>query len=145
VKVRDVLRQKDSGDVVMGRAADSVLDAARTLAQYRVGVVVIVDGDRRIRGTLSEADVVRGVGETGPGFLACEVGTVMNHHFSTCSLEDDVHKVMTTITRTRQRQLPVVDDEIVVGVISIGDVMKSLLESTELENRVLRDFYRTHH
>lgn len=145
MKVRDVLRQKASDEVIVGDEHDAVLTATTTMAANRVGLVVIVDADRRILGTLSESDVIRAIAASGMGSLSLQVSSVMNRRCITCSSDDEVRDVMATITRSRQRQLPVVEDGVVVGVISIGDVMKSQLELTELENRVLRDYYLVHH
>lgn len=145
MKVADILEMKGS-QVVTGNGDASVLDAATLLSDAHVGILPIVDGDNRVIGTLSERDVVHGVGMRGRSFLDQRVGHVMSRHFLTCGRDDDVRDVMATITHARTRHLPVVDDHgVLVGIVSIGDVLKSVLDTRELEVRVLRDYYVAHH
>ena len=145
MKVADILAVKGS-QVVTGNGDASVLDAATLLSDAHVGVLPIVDDEDRVIGTLSERDVVHGVGTRGRSFLDQRVSHVMSRHFLTCSRDDDVRGVMATITHERTRHLPVVDDHgVLVGIVSIGDVLKSLLDNRELEVKVLRDFYVAHH
>jgi CBS domain-containing protein len=145
MKVADILAMKGS-QVVTGNGDASVLDAATLLSDAHVGLLPIVDRDNRVVGTLSERDVVQGLGTRGRPFLDQRVGHVMNRHFLTCGRDDDIREVMATITNARTRHLPVVDDHgTLVGIVSIGDVVKSLLDTRELEVRVLRDYYVAHH
>jgi CBS domain-containing protein len=123
-----------------------VLDAATLLSDAHVGILPIVDRENRVIGTLSERDVVQGIGTRGRAFLDQRVGHVMSRHFLTCGRDDDVRDVMATITHARTRHLPVVNDHgVLVGIVSIGDVLKSVLDTRELEVRVLRDYYVAHH
>jgi CBS domain-containing protein len=145
MKVADILAVKGS-QVVTGNGDASVLDAATLLSSAQVGVLPIVDDEHRVIGTLSERDIVQGVGRRGRSFLDQRVSHVMSRHFLTCSRDDDVRAVMATITHERTRHLPVVDDHgVLVGIVSIGDVLKSMLDTRELEVKVLRDFYLAHH
>jgi len=145
MKVADILGTKGS-HVVTGNGDASVLTAARLLSDSQVGVLVIVDHDNRVIGTLSERDIVRGLGTVGIRFLDLPVHHIMSRHFLTCSRNDDVRDVSATITHARTRHLPVLDDDgLLAGIVSIGDVLKCRLDSTELEVRVLRDFYVAHH
>jgi CBS-domain-containing membrane protein len=145
MKVADILAVKGS-QVVTGNGDASVLDAATLLSDAHVGVLPIVDDEDRVIGTLSERDVVHGIGTRGRSFLDQRVSHAMSRRFLTCSRDDDVRGVMATITHERTRHLPVVDDHgVLVGIVSIGDVLKSLLDNRELEVKVLRDFYVAHH
>ena len=145
MKVADILGTKGS-HVVTGDGDASVLEAAKLLSDSQVGVLVIVDHERRVIGTLSERDIVHGLGTAGIRFLDLPVLHVMSRHFLTCGRDDDVRDVMATITHARTRHLPVLDDNgLLAGIVSIGDVLKCRLDSTELEVRVLRDFYVAHH
>jgi CBS domain-containing protein len=145
MKVADILAVKGS-QVVTGHGDASVLDAATLLSDAHVGVLPIVDGANRVIGTLSERDIVQGIGTRGRSFLDLRVHHVMSRHFLTCVRDDDVRDVMATITHARTRHLPVVDEQrVLVGIVSIGDVLKSTLDSRELEVRVLRDYYVAHH
>jgi CBS domain-containing protein len=145
MKVADILRTKGS-HVITGNGDASVLEAAKLLCDEQVGVVAIVDHANRVIGTLSERDIVRGLGTAGSRYLDLPVHQVMNRHFLTCGRDDDVRDVTATITHARTRHLPVLDDDgLLVGIVSIGDVLKCRLDTTELEVRVLRDFYVAHH
>lgn len=145
MKVADILATKGT-QVVTGSADGSVLDAATLLSDAHVGILPVVDEARRVVGTLSERDIVQGIGTRGRAFLDLTVRLVMSRTFLTCGLDDDVRDLMATITHARTRHLPVVDDRgVLVGIVSIGDVLKSLLDTKELEVRVLRDYYVAHH
>ena len=145
MKVADILGTKGS-HVITGNGDARVLEAAKRLSDTHVGVLVIVDDTNRVVGTLSERDIVRGLGTVGSRFLDLPVHEVMNRRFLTCSRNDDIRDVSATITHARMRHLPVLDEDgVLEGIVSIGDVLKSRLDATELEVRVLRDFYVAHH
>ena len=145
MKVADILATKGSR-VITGNGDASVLAAAKLLSDTQVGVLVIVDNENRVMGTLSERDIVRGLGTVGSRFLDLPVHHVMSRRFLTCSRNDDGRDVTATITHARTRHLPVLDDDgLLAGIVSIGDVLKTRLDATELEVRVLRDFYVAHH
>jgi len=145
MKVSDILGTKGT-HVITGHRDASVLEAANLLSETQVGVLVIVDDENRVIGTLSETDIVRGLGTVGRTFLDLPVHHVMSRRFLTCSRNDDIRDVTATITHARTRHLPVLDDNgLLAGIVSIGDVLKCRLDDTELEVRVLRDFYVAHH
>lgn len=145
MKVADILETKGHR-VVTGHGESTVLDAATLLSDAHVGILPIVDGANRVIGTLSERDVIQGIGTRGRAFLDLPVVHVMSRTFLTCERGDDVRDVMATITNARTRHLPVVDDHgVLCGIVSIGDVLKSILDSRDLEVRVLRDYYVAHH
>ena len=145
MKVADILATKGHR-VVTGNGDATVLDAATLLSDAHVGILPIVDAANRVIGTLSERDIIQGLGMRGRPFLDLPVVHVMSRTFLTCSRDDDVRDVMSTITHARTRHLPVVDDRgVLVGIVSIGDVLKSILDTRELEVRVLRDYYVAHH
>ena len=145
MRVADILGTKGS-HVITGNGDARVLEAAKRLSDSQVGVLVIVDDTNRVIGTLSERDIVRGLGTVGSRFLDLPVQEVMNRRFLTCGRDDDIRDVSATITHARTRHLPVLDEDgLLAGMVSIGDVLKSRLDATELEVRVLRDFYVAHH
>ena len=145
MKVADILATKGHR-VVTGNGDATVLDAATLLSDAHVGILPIVDAGNRVIGTLSERDIIHGVGTRGRPFLDLPVVHAMSRTFLTCSRDDDLRDVMATITHARTRHLPVIDDRgVLVGIVSIGDVLKSVLDTRELEVRVLRDYYVAHH
>jgi CBS domain-containing protein len=138
VKVRSILQEK--GHEVITVAPDaSVADAIRRLRRDRIGAVVVsVDGDR-VDGIVTETDVVRGLADAGAEVLTRPVSGLMRDEVTTCAPEDEVRDLMADMTHRRSRYIVAVEDHRLVGIVSIGDVVKSQLEDRELEVRVLRD------
>ena len=91
--------------------------------------------------SVSERDVVRGLAERGTGILDAPFADVMTRHVVTCGPNDSVKQLMSDMTRRRVRHLPVVLDEALIGIVSIGDVVKTRLEEMETETNVLREAY----
>jgi CBS domain-containing protein len=116
--------------------------ALHRMASLGIGCLVVTDGDGRAGGVLSERDVVRAMAHHGEGFLRLHVREVVPRGLTTCAPGDDVYAVMARMTQHRQRHLPVVDaDGTLVGLVSIGDLVKSRLGDLELQTSVLRDAY----
>jgi len=105
---------------------------------------VSADG-QHIDGIISERDIVLGLAHDGIKFLRKTTGQVMTKSVLTCSPSDKIVAVMAVMTRRRVRHLPVVEDDRICGIISIGDVLKNRLEELELETNVLRDVYLASH
>lgn len=143
MKVETILKGK-------GRSVETITpDATVTMAIHRlrtagIGALVVSSDGKRASGLISERDVVRGLAEHAGRLLDMPVGEVMSKG-PTCSSEDSLKDVMTTMTRTRNRHLPVVDGGTLSGIVSIGDVVKNRLDELELEANVLRDAYRASH
>lgn len=119
--------------------------AVHRMAATGVGCLVVLDRDDHIAGLLSERDVVRGLARHGEAFLRLHARDVATAQPATCRLTDDVTSVMVRVTQSRQRHLPVLDaDGRLVGLVSIGDLVKSRLGDLELQTHVLRDAYLAH-
>jgi CBS domain-containing protein len=120
------------------------LDAAITLlAQRRIGALVALGPERRVVGILSERDIVRVLAEQGPSVLSAPIAQVMTRKVSTCSESDTVSDIMEQMTARRFRHVPVIDHERLIGIISIGDVVKHRLGEMERESEALRDYIQT--
>ena len=117
----------------------TVADATKRLADAEVGALIVCDAERRIRGILSERDIVRNLAKHGAGVLTQPVESVMTHDVHTCAPQETVARAMALMTRFRYRHLPVVDQGKLVGMISIGDLVKHRVREMELETGVLRD------
>lgn len=117
----------------------TVADAAKRLADADVGALIVCDADKRIRGILSERDIVRNLAKHGAGVLQQPVESVMTHDVHTCGCDETVARAMAMMTRFRYRHLPVVDHGKLVGMISIGDLVKHRVMEMEMETGVLRD------
>jgi CBS domain-containing protein len=113
------------------------------LAQRRIGALVVLGPERRVVGILSERDIVRVLAEQGPSVLSAQIAQVMTRKVSTCSECDTVSDVMEQMTAGKFRHVPVIDREQLVGIISIGDVVKHRLGEMERESEALRDYIQT--
>jgi CBS domain-containing protein len=120
------------------------LEAAITLlAQRRIGALVVLGPERRVIGILSERDIVRVLAEQGPSVLTAPIAQVMTRKVSTCAECDTVSAIMEQMTAGKFRHVPVVDREQLIGIISIGDVVKHRLGEMERESEALRDYIQT--
>jgi CBS domain-containing protein len=105
----------------------------------------VVTKDDKVLGIISERDIVRAFSEHGEAVASMAVKDVMTHGLITVTPEDDLNGLMRLMTRHRVRHLPVLRRGKLVGMISIGDVVKRRLDDLELETNVLRDIYIAHH
>ena len=146
MQVREILSHKGTR-VVTIRPDATVATAVHRLGLERVGALVVSEDGTMIAGIISERDVVRGLAEDGAAILGIDrrVGDLMTRHVVTCHPDDQVKTVMAEMTRRRIRHVPVVDGGRLVGIVSIGDIVKSRLEEMELETLVLRDAYIAAH
>jgi CBS domain-containing protein len=118
-----------------------VVVAVHRLTALGIGALVVSADGQRSEGTLSERDVVRGLARHGAAVLEMPVREVMSSGGPVCSPEDTLKRVMAEMTDTRHRHLPVVEGDRLVGIVSIGDIVKNRLEEMDLEAKVLRDAY----
>jgi CBS domain-containing protein len=121
----------------------SLGSAVRLLAERRIGAVLILGADRRIVGILSERDIVRALAEQGPGALDEPVSGTMTRKVSTCKESDTVANIMERMTEGKFRHVPVVDQGRLLGIVSIGDVVKHRLHEMECETAAMRDYILT--
>jgi CBS domain-containing protein len=139
--VRAILDSK--GHHVQSVEPDAKLSAAiRLLGERKIGAVLVMNGGR-IEGILSERDIVRVLGERGAAILDEKVEQVMTRRVITCRPSDTVAAIMEAMTDGKFRHLPVVDEGKVVGLISIGDVVKRRVMDIEHEQEALRDYIKT--
>jgi CBS domain-containing protein len=140
--VSDILMQK--GDRVIAARPDEVLAAAiATLSARRIGALLVLDDDGRLMGILSERDVLHAVARQAANALALRVADVMTTPVITCDPDDTVEHVMQLMTDNRFRHLPVVRRGLLLGVVSIGDVVKCRIDETRREAEVLREYIAT--
>ncbi len=138
MKVARILSGKETG-VITGDADMPVREAARTLAEKRIGLLVVTGADGILAGVFSERDIVRGLSEHGAEYLDMPVGEGMTRHPITCSPEHRVEDVMELMNAHGIRHLPVLgDDDKLIGVISMVDVVRSLLARAELDREMHR-------
>ena len=138
--VEGILRSKGSR-VVTIRSDATIAELVAGLARERIGAMVVSGDGSTVDGVISERDVVRGLADRGAAVLALRVGELMTRQVVTCSSRDSVKQAMAAMTRGRMRHLPVVDAGRLVGIISIGDVVKNRLDEMATEANVLREAY----
>lgn len=139
MSVQDILRTKSSPGVISASPSDPVTTAIRKLEENSIGVLPVLDESSRIVGILSERDIVRGLAREGASVLDRRVEQLMSKPIYTCKPTDTIKQVMSWMTNYRIRHLPVVDDGRLLGIVSIGDVVKHRLAEIETETNVLRD------
>jgi CBS domain-containing protein len=142
--VEAILRAKGSTVHTIPTAA-LVVAAVEAMHRFRVGALVVTDDDGRIAGMLSEREVVTGLCRHGPDLLGRRVVDVMDRNVTTCRPGDSIVDVMAQMTGTRRRHVPVVENGQMVGIVSIGDLVKRRVDELALETRVLRDAYLASH
>jgi len=140
--VKAILSAK-GGDVITIEPTATLETAAKTLAAHKIGALLVLGPDRRVVGILSERDIVRTLAERGAGALGEPLSQVMTRKVVTCSQSDTVGVLMERMTTGKFRHLPVVEQEQVIGVVSIGDVVKHRLMEMEHESAALRDYIQT--
>jgi CBS domain-containing protein len=139
--VRAILDTK--GHQIMSVPPDAAMsEAIKLLSERRIGAVLVMS-EGRIEGILSERDIVRVLGERGASVLGEPVSNVMTRKVVNCRPNDTVSGIMEMMTLGKFRHLPVIDGERVVGLISIGDVVKWRVQEYENEQEALRTYIKT--
>jgi CBS domain-containing protein len=139
--VRSILNTK--GHQIMSVEPDAKLAAAvKLLAEKKIGAVLVMD-QSRLEGILSERDIVRVLGERGAAVLDEPVSQVMTRKVVSCKETDTVAELMEMMTTGKFRHLPVLENNKVVGLISIGDIVKWRVREYESEQEALRDYIKT--
>jgi CBS domain-containing protein len=140
--VKAILSRKGNAVVAIEPTA-SLMEAAKCLAERGIGSVIVKGPGDRVVGLLSERDIVRTVAEKGAPALSRSVESVMTRRVVTCTEADTVGEIMEQMTRGKFRHLPVVEGERLIGIISIGDVVKYRLEEMEAEQSAMREYIAT--
>ena len=125
--VSQILKSKSDDGVITVPPGTTVGKAAETLSARRIGALVVSPDGRRVAGILSERDVVRELGRRGPTCLADTVDSIMTAKIVSCGRNDRTDDVLQKMTDGRFRHMPVMEGDQMVGLISIGDVVKARL------------------
>lgn len=139
MNVRSILDEKGYNVETIGPSA-SLREAAERMAARRIGALVVINTDRQVIGILSERDLVRVIGLEGPERLDDEVDTVMTTKVVTSNGNETVPQLMEQMTAGRFRHIPVVQNGKLVGLVSIGDVVKHRLADFERESSAMREY-----
>lgn len=142
MSVENILSEK-AGGVVTIEPDRTLADVARLLGEHSIGAVVVSDSRQTVLGIISERDIVRALAREGSGVMDSPVSRYMVAKPVTCTRAASVNELMELMTNRRFRHVPVVEGERLVGMVSIGDIVKHRLAEIEAEHRALRDYIAT--
>lgn len=147
MNVKAILAAKVSGalggDIISIEPTANLTAAAKLLGARRIGAVLIRGAGGRLSGILSERDIVRAIAELGVDALKLPVGQAMTRNVETCSEDDSIASIMERMTAGKFRHMPVMAKGELVGLISIGDVVKHRVGEIEQESEAMRDYIRS--
>lgn len=144
MRVHQILKDKPQGGVITIAPGASVADAAALLSEKRIGSIVVSSDGTTLSGILSERDIVRELGKRGPACMADKVDALMTKNIITCEAIEDTVDVLTKMSEGRFRHMPVMEDGKMVGLISIGDVVKARLAQLAMEKDALEGMIMGH-
>ena len=142
MSVAAILKQKGRA-VTTARPTMTLMEVANMLAAKRIGAIVIVGARGEVAGIISERDIIRALSVVGPGCLTQPVSRSMTNKVVTCQETDTVEELMAMMTARRFRHLPVMADDGLIGIISIGDMVKHHVAELKMEATAMRG-YITH-
>lgn len=142
MKVKEILRQKGSS-VRTVKPETPVREVVDVLTKHSIGALIVIDDSKNIAGIVTERDVLRRCVRAEKPDLSKPVRSIMTEDVIVGVRDDDVEYVMHVITENKIRHLPIVDGKALVGIVSIGDVVKSLMKEMQFENRHLKDYIKS--
>ena len=134
-----ILRSK-GGAIITIQPEATIADALAVLSDKNIGAVIVSADGVSVSGILSERDVVRAMHKSGASVFALPVAELMTKNVRTCTRTDPARSLLAVMTERRIRHLPVVDDGRLVGLVSIGDVVKLRLDDLVTETEAMRDY-----
>ncbi|MBL8881476.1 MAG: CBS domain-containing protein [Hyphomicrobium sp.] len=140
--IANILKVKGRS-VTTARPDDTVQEIADRLAQRKIGAIVIVGGGGSVTGIISERDLIRVIAQRGADALSMPVSEVMTREVVVCGEATSVDDIMEMMTNGRFRHLPVVEEGRLVGIVSIGDIVKHHIAEVELEVSAMRGYFAT--
>jgi CBS domain-containing protein len=138
--VTQIFRQKKAHRIVTIGPETTVAEAANILKEEHIGALMVTGDDGALAGIISERDIVRAIPEYGGELFDLAVSRLMTHPVVTCNPKGRVHQIMKTMTANHFRHMPVLEDGKLIGMISIGDVVKSRVDELEDEEAHMRNF-----
>ena len=135
--VTKILASKSTQGVLTIDPGASIADAVAELSARRIGALVVSSDGRRAEGILSERDIVRELGKSGTGVMTRKVGDLMTRTLKTCAPGDQSSEILARMTEGRFRHMPVEEDGLLIGLISLGDVVKAQLSEVSMEKEAL--------
>jgi len=142
--VTQILKSKQTPGVLTIDPAATIAAAVAELAARRIGALVVSDDGRRAQGILSERDIVRELGRDGAAVMEKTVGDLMTQDLKTCAPGEDAQAILQAMTEGRFRHMPVEEDGLLIGLISLGDVVKARLSEVSMEKDALEAMISGH-
>ncbi|WP_298935728.1 CBS domain-containing protein [uncultured Ruegeria sp.] len=143
--VQAILKSKAADGVVTVGSTATVSEAAKVLAEKRIGTVVVSDDDgQTAAGILSERDIVRELAKSGSGCLTQPVSSYMTEKLVTATRQTTVQDIMSRMTEGRFRHMPIVEEGKLVGIVTLGDVVKAQLAELAMEKDALEGMIMGH-
>ncbi len=142
MNIAQILKAKGRA-VATARPDTSLLDIAAKLWQKKIGAIVIVGDGGEVVGIVSERDIIRRLGERGPEVLKDPVSQTMTANVISCQETSTLDELMEIMTQGRFRHVPVIEDGALVGIVSIGDVVKNHIAEVEMEVTAMRGYFVT--
>lgn len=136
MQAAQILKLKGSSEVATIAPDATIADAVKMLSEKKIGALVVSRGDD-VAGIISERDIVRHLGQTGPSVLSMKVAEQMTGEVECCAPTDRANSLLERMTRGRFRHMPVLEDGRMVGLLSIGDVVKARMDEIESENQAM--------
>lgn len=142
MNVASILKVKGKS-VATARPDETVEAVAQKLAARKIGAIVIVGDGGHVNGIISERDIIRAISSNGASALTLPVGDIMTKNVMSCHEASTLEQMMAVMTQGRFRHVPVIEDGSLVGIISIGDVVKHHIAEVEMEVTAMRDYLAT--
>lgn len=142
--VQQILKSKANEGVISLSDGASLSEAAALLSERKIGTIVVSNDGKTPAGILSERDIVRELGKRGAGCMTDSLSDVMTKKLVTCGLADNVDDILQKMTDGRFRHIPVLEDGALVGLVSIGDVVKAKLSELSMEKDALEGMIMGH-
>lgn len=142
MNVQQILQSKGSIEVHTISPEASVAEAAAALGARKIGALVVSSGTGKVDGIVSERDIVRRLGQSGAAALQAHVSEIMTEKVESCRAEESANSVLERMTLGRFRHMPVMEGDRMVGLLSIGDVVKARIEDIERENAAMAEMLR---
>jgi len=142
MRIKEVLAGKAEHDVVTVKPEATVRELVGMLAEHNIGALVVSSDGSSVDGIVSERDVVRRLNDD-EDVLDAPVSSIMSSEVRTCAATDTVNELMALMTERRFRHVPVVRDDKLIGIVSIGDVVKSRMSELEFERDQLDSYVQS--
>lgn len=142
--VHQILKGKAAQGIITVASTITVDEAARILSEKRIGTVLVSDDGKTADGILSERDIVVNLARAGSNCLDSKVGDYMTRKLVTCTMQTSAQELLQKMTKGRFRHVPVMDGDTVIGLVSLGDVVKAQLSELEMEKEALEGMIMGH-